>query len=193
MLIHPDQTGFMKNRHVEPQLSQMGSPHQASHCSREPDRDAHSHHPFLRFLLNLSKQQYDKTVKLKKFWIPIHEKTFVCMQTMYYYTYRTLMCHYRKPPTSSIISPQFHTINWNKSTILPLSEDVWDSAARDSPLHTGNIKYLGIIISPRLSELFNLNYTPLLKNRRRLQTLDQTPTHSYGTNCYSQNENSITD
>lgn len=31
------------------------------------------------------------------------------------------------------------------------------------PLCTGHITYLGINISPRLSELLNLNYTPLLK------------------------------
>lgn len=31
------------------------------------------------------------------------------------------------------------------------------------PLHTGNITYLDINISSRLSELFNLNYSPLLK------------------------------
>lgn len=57
-----------------------------------------------------------------------------------------------------------YTINWNKSTVLPLSEDAWDSAAQNFllPLHTGNIKYLGINISSRL-QLFNLNYTPLLK------------------------------
>ena len=54
-----------------------------------------------------------------------------------------------------------YTINWNKSTILPLSEDAWDSAGL--PVHTGNIRYLGTDISPRLSELFHLNYNPLLK------------------------------
>ena len=57
-----------------------------------------------------------------------------------------------------------YTINWNKSTILPLSGDSVDSAAHDPslPLNTGNIKYLGITISPRLSELYTLNYAPLL-------------------------------
>lgn len=58
-----------------------------------------------------------------------------------------------------------YTIIWNKSTILPLSDDAWDSAGQNSSLslRTGNIRYLGIDISPRLSELFHLNYTPLLK------------------------------
>ena len=58
-----------------------------------------------------------------------------------------------------------YTINWNKSITLPLSGGSGDSAAQDPslPLNTGNLKYLGITISPRLSELFNLNYTPLLK------------------------------
>ena len=48
---------------------------------------------------------------------------------------------------------------------IPLLEDSWDSAAQNLPrsLHIGNIKYLGINISPRLSLFFNLNYTPLLK------------------------------
>lgn len=58
-----------------------------------------------------------------------------------------------------------YKINWNKSTILPLLGDDVDSAAHDPslPLNTGNIKYLGISISPRLSELYNLNYASLLK------------------------------
>ena len=55
----------------------------------------------------------------------------------------------------------FNIIN-NLSTILPLSEDAWDSANQDLPLpfQISKIKYLGIHISPRLSELFNLNYSP---------------------------------
>ncbi len=36
-------------------------------------------------------------------------------------------------------------------------------AHNTSLLRTGNITYLGINISPKLSELFNLNYMPLLK------------------------------
>lgn len=58
-----------------------------------------------------------------------------------------------------------YTINWNKSTILPLSGGSGNSTTHHPslPLNTGNIKYLGISISPRLSELFNLNYVPLLK------------------------------
>lgn len=58
--------------------------------------------------------------------------------------------------------------NWShtqKSTLVPLSGDAWDPTAHKIflPICTGNITYLGINISPKLSELFNLNYTPLLK------------------------------
>lgn len=58
-----------------------------------------------------------------------------------------------------------YTINWSKSTILPLSPNSWDVAVQTLPLslRTGNITYLGISISPRLSELVNLNFNPLLK------------------------------
>ena len=86
-----------------------------------------------------------------------------------------LLLHLQDPFTSlqetfkiinNFSSISHYKINWNKSTILPLTANAWDSAAQDPslPLHTGNIKYLGINISSRLSELFNLNYTPLLKN-----------------------------
>lgn len=58
-----------------------------------------------------------------------------------------------------------YTINWNKSIILPITEHAWDSAAQESllSLPVGNIRYLGINISPRLSELFSLNHIPLLQ------------------------------
>lgn len=86
-----------------------------------------------------------------------------------------LLLHLQDPFTSlqetfkiinNFSSISHYKINWNKSTILPLTANAWDSAAQDPslPLHIGNIKYLGINISSRLSELFNLNYTPLLKN-----------------------------
>lgn len=57
-----------------------------------------------------------------------------------------------------------YTINWQKSTILPLVGNAWDSAAQNNslPISIGNIKYLGVNISSKLSELFNLNYIPLL-------------------------------
>lgn len=46
-----------------------------------------------------------------------------------------------------------NTKKWNKSTILPFSEGACDSSAHNTslPLHTGNITYLGINISPKLS------------------------------------------
>ncbi|XP_051807528.1 LINE-1 retrotransposable element ORF2 protein isoform X1 [Acanthochromis polyacanthus] len=58
-----------------------------------------------------------------------------------------------------------YSINWHKSSILPLQNSSWDVAAHAPPipLCTGHITYLGIHISPRLSELLSLNYTPLLK------------------------------
>lgn len=34
------------------------------------------------------------------------------------------------------------------------------------PILTGDIKYLSINFPPKLSELFNLNYTTLLKNMK---------------------------
>ena len=85
-----------------------------------------------------------------------------------------LLLYLQTPPTSlketfNIIKDfskiSHYTVNWKKSIIIPLSGDSWDSAAHDPTLNltTGNIKYLGITVSPRLSELFNLNYTPLLK------------------------------
>ena len=85
---------------------------------------------------------------------------------IYYYTYKP---HPSLNETFNIINNfskvSHYTINWNKSTILPLSGDGGNSVAHDPslPLTTGNIKYLGITISPRLSELFNLNYAPLIK------------------------------
>lgn len=85
-----------------------------------------------------------------------------------------LLLHLQNPETSlketfSVINNfstlSNYTINWSKSTLLPLTQDSWDSAAQKSfpSLHLGNIKYLGITISSRLSELFNLNYPQLLK------------------------------
>ncbi len=58
-----------------------------------------------------------------------------------------------------------YSINWHKSSILPLRKNSWDVAAQTPPipLCTSHITYLGINISPRLSELPNLNYSPLLK------------------------------
>ena len=57
-----------------------------------------------------------------------------------------------------------------KSTELPLAEDAGDSAVQDYPLplHIGNIKFWGINIFPRLPELFNLNYMPLLKRKSKI-------------------------
>ncbi len=59
-----------------------------------------------------------------------------------------------------------YSINLSKSTVLPLCMDQRDVATLTSQFHlpVGNIKYLGIHISPKLSELFNLNFTPLLKS-----------------------------
>ncbi|CAJ1048216.1 LINE-1 retrotransposable element ORF2 protein [Xyrichtys novacula] len=58
-----------------------------------------------------------------------------------------------------------YSINWNKSSILPLNTNSLAVAALTTPIPfcTSHITYLGIHISPRLSELINLNFTPLLK------------------------------
>lgn len=61
-----------------------------------------------------------------------------------------------------------YSINWNKSSILPLHPNSWDVAASSIPntslpLSSNHITYLGTKISPRLSELFTLNFPPLLK------------------------------
>ncbi len=57
-----------------------------------------------------------------------------------------------------------YSINWSKSTVLPITEKSWYPAYQNTqysfPL--GNIKYLGINISPKLSELVYLNLNPLL-------------------------------
>ena len=46
-----------------------------------------------------------------------------------------------------------YTINWSKSTILSLNPSGWDVTTQTAPvtLNTGNIEYLGINISPKLS------------------------------------------
>ncbi len=59
-----------------------------------------------------------------------------------------------------------YSINWSKSTLLALGTYEGDVANLASPYHlnTGNIRYLGINISSKLSELFSLNFIPLLKS-----------------------------
>ena len=58
-----------------------------------------------------------------------------------------------------------YSINWNKFSILPLHSNSWDVAAHTPtiPLCTSHFMYLGTNVSPRMSELFRLNFTPLLK------------------------------
>uniref|UniRef100_A0A3B3I4T3 Reverse transcriptase domain-containing protein n=1 Tax=Oryzias latipes TaxID=8090 RepID=A0A3B3I4T3_ORYLA len=55
-----------------------------------------------------------------------------------------------------------YSINWNKSVLLPLNSNAEQGLT--IPVKSGNIKYLGIYFSPKISELVLLNYTPLLKN-----------------------------
>lgn len=59
-----------------------------------------------------------------------------------------------------------YSINWPKSTILPLDAEEGEVATLASSYHltTGHIKYLGINISSKLSDLFNPNFMPLLKS-----------------------------
>ncbi len=53
-----------------------------------------------------------------------------------------------------------YSINWLKSTVLPINCSFQNSS---TPLQSGNIKYLGINVSPRLADLVKLNHIPLLK------------------------------
>ncbi len=53
-----------------------------------------------------------------------------------------------------------YSINWLKSTVLPINCAFQNSS---TPLQSGNIKYLGINVSPRLADLIKLNHIPLLK------------------------------
>lgn len=61
-----------------------------------------------------------------------------------------------------------YTINWNKFTILPIHGDNSHVIPQipNLPPTTGNIIYLGLQFSTKLSELFHLNFTPLLKQYR---------------------------
>uniref|UniRef100_A0A3B3HTW8 Reverse transcriptase domain-containing protein n=1 Tax=Oryzias latipes TaxID=8090 RepID=A0A3B3HTW8_ORYLA len=54
-----------------------------------------------------------------------------------------------------------YSINWSKSTILPINCNYLNPSSMK--IQTGNIKYLGINISSRLSDLLKLNHTQLLK------------------------------
>ncbi len=53
-----------------------------------------------------------------------------------------------------------YSINWLKSTVLPINCSFQNSS---TPLQSGNIKYLGINVSPKLADLIKLNHIPLLK------------------------------
>ena len=54
-----------------------------------------------------------------------------------------------------------YSINWSKTTVLPINCRVQNIPA--ITLQSGNIRYLCINISARLSELTKLNYVQLLK------------------------------
>uniref|UniRef100_A0A669EVM6 Reverse transcriptase domain-containing protein n=1 Tax=Oreochromis niloticus TaxID=8128 RepID=A0A669EVM6_ORENI len=54
-----------------------------------------------------------------------------------------------------------YSINWSKSTVLPINCSFHNSSS--TPLQSGNIKYLGINVSPKLADLTKLNHIPLLK------------------------------
>ena len=59
-----------------------------------------------------------------------------------------------------------YSINWSKTTVLPINCRVQNIPA--ITLQSGNIRYLGINISARLSELTKLNYVQLLKTVEEL-------------------------
>ena len=58
-----------------------------------------------------------------------------------------------------------YSINWSKSTILPLNMNKLNDKTKTLPIPvcTNYITYLGIKISPKLSELFKLNFNPFTK------------------------------
>uniref|UniRef100_A0A672JMA1 Reverse transcriptase domain-containing protein n=1 Tax=Salarias fasciatus TaxID=181472 RepID=A0A672JMA1_SALFA len=55
-----------------------------------------------------------------------------------------------------------YSINWSKTTAMPINCDL--QSIPNATIQSGNIRYLGINISPRISELLKLNYVPLLKS-----------------------------
>lgn len=77
----------------------------------------------------------------------------------------TLSLHHTIKLIESFSRLSQYSISWSKSSILPLHDNSWDVAAVTPPvpLSTDHITYLGIKISPRLSELFTLNFPPLRK------------------------------
>ncbi len=54
-----------------------------------------------------------------------------------------------------------YSINWLKSTVTFQLICAFQNSS--TPLQSGNIKYLGINVSPRLADLIKLNHIPLLK------------------------------
>lgn len=84
-----------------------------------------------------------------------------------------------------------YSINWNKSSVLSLQHKSQDTAANTLPipLCIDHITYLGIRVSPRLSELFTLNFTPPSEiSARRPPTLDKPATLHHGQNICYQND-----
>lgn len=56
-----------------------------------------------------------------------------------------------------------YSINWNKSVLLPLNKDFEISKIKNNQFTIGNITYLGVHFSPNISDLFELNFTSVLK------------------------------
>lgn len=84
------------------------------------------------------------------------------MLMMYYFFSRT---HKHLSHTITLInkfpSVSDYSINWSKTTVLPINYTFQNIP--NITLQSGNIKYLGINISPSVSELIKLNYVQLLK------------------------------
>lgn len=100
------------------------------HTSEERDKDVHFRLLYLPSSLNLSLQQYDKAIRSNEFRVTTLNIKLVFMQN-------DILLFIQDPNMSlqetcnlisnfSVISN--YTISWNKSTILPLSEDAWGSA-----------------------------------------------------------------
>lgn len=68
---------------------------------------------------------------------------------------------------SQILQLSNDSINWSKSTLLQLSKKSWNPAASSpmTPSSTDTVRYLGIYVSTKLSELVPLNFNLLIKTR----------------------------
>ena len=158
---------WIKTLHQKLLSPQTGSHHTASHSTGAPDKDAHYlHFLFANIIEPLAAAIRQNNIIKRVDTTNHHHKVGLYADGVLLYLQDSLLSLTETFNLINVFSKiSNYTINWNKYTILPLSEDAWDSAGPNLslPFHTGYIKYLGIDISPRLSGLFHLNYNTLLK------------------------------